>query len=59
VHVYGHTHVNNEVKKGGTTYIQNALGHPRERKAWWRMVEGSYTFKLIFTHRMKDGNDSL
>ena len=30
MHVYGHSHVNNEVKKGNTTYINNAFGYPRE-----------------------------
>eukprot|EP01127_Copromyxa_protea_P018270 TRINITY_DN5709_c0_g1_i1.p1 TRINITY_DN5709_c0_g1~~TRINITY_DN5709_c0_g1_i1.p1 ORF type:complete len:286 (-),score=50.36 TRINITY_DN5709_c0_g1_i1:1-858(-) len=53
VHVYGHTHVNNEFEKNGVRYVQNALGHPRERKAWWRSFDGSYTFKLVYTHKEK------
>lgn len=31
IHVYGHSHVNNSVRKGGTLYINNAFGYPYER----------------------------
>ncbi len=30
IHIYGHSHVNNQVKKDGTLYINNAYGYPRE-----------------------------
>ena len=30
IHVYGHSHVNTEIKKEDTLYINNAFGYPSE-----------------------------
>lgn len=30
IHVYGHSHVNNQIKKDNTLYINNAFGYPYE-----------------------------
>jgi len=32
IHVYGHSHVNRHVKIDGVSYINNALGYPREAR---------------------------
>jgi predicted phosphodiesterase len=32
IHVYGHTHVNQQVTKDGTSYINNAFGYPSETR---------------------------
>jgi len=32
MHVYGHSHLNRQVTLQGVTYINNALGYPRERE---------------------------
>lgn len=32
IHVYGHSHVNRNVKIGGVTYINNAFGYPEEAR---------------------------
>lgn len=31
IHVYGHSHVNRQVRLNGTVYINNAFGYPREK----------------------------
>jgi Icc-related predicted phosphoesterase len=30
IHIYGHSHINRNVKMGGVTYINNAFGYPQE-----------------------------
>jgi predicted phosphodiesterase len=30
IHIYGHSHVNNRVRKDNTLYINNAFGYPHE-----------------------------
>jgi predicted phosphodiesterase len=32
IHIYGHSHVNNQVMKGDTLYINNAFGYPYETR---------------------------
>ena len=32
IHVYGHTHVNRQVKIDGVLYINNAFGYPNETR---------------------------
>ena len=31
IHIYGHSHLNLQVKKGDRTYINNAFGYPHEK----------------------------
>jgi len=46
---FRHTHINVDKTLEDIRYVQNALGHPHERKALWRRFEGPYEPKLIFS----------
>jgi Calcineurin-like phosphoesterase len=46
-HLYGHSHVNGDSKIDSVRYVQNAMGHPRERHSWWR--SSNYQFKCILS----------
>jgi hypothetical protein len=43
VHLFGHSHLNCDTHKQGVRYVQNALGHPTERRSWWKKS----TYKLL------------
>ncbi len=32
IHIYGHSHVNRKIERGGIVYINNAYGYPNERR---------------------------
>eukprot|EP01094_Clydonella_sp_ATCC50884_P017001 TRINITY_DN2887_c0_g1_i1.p1 TRINITY_DN2887_c0_g1~~TRINITY_DN2887_c0_g1_i1.p1 ORF type:complete len:397 (-),score=68.69 TRINITY_DN2887_c0_g1_i1:263-1453(-) len=51
IHVYGHTHINDDRTVDGVRYIQHAFGHPGERWRIAEMVHGSYKPKLIHCAR--------
>lgn len=42
IHVYGHSHVNNCVRKGGILYINNAFGYPYEKAIAQRNLKCIY-----------------
>ncbi|KAL6072797.1 Metallo-dependent protein [Balamuthia mandrillaris] len=48
VHVFGHTHIDKDVTIDGVRYVQNAFGHPRERKSVTRLFSGTYKPKVVF-----------
>lgn len=50
VHVCGHTHIDHDVTIDGVRYVQHAMGHPGERKQWWKKSDGDYLPKLIYEH---------
>eukprot|EP01119_Soliformovum_irregulare_P022282 TRINITY_DN7596_c1_g1_i2.p1 TRINITY_DN7596_c1_g1~~TRINITY_DN7596_c1_g1_i2.p1 ORF type:complete len:235 (-),score=51.59 TRINITY_DN7596_c1_g1_i2:21-725(-) len=58
IHCCGHTHINVDQKHGGIRYVQHALGHPNERKLWWRKMEASYEPKILYTKNLKDDEDA-
>lgn len=51
VHVYGHTHINDERTIGRIRYVQHSLGHPGERGTWISGFKKAKEPKLVMTAR--------
>ena len=43
----------------GIKYIQNALGHPRERNQIWRLMESKYAPKLIYSKTIEETENTI
>jgi len=48
VHVFGHTHIDQDMVIKGIRYVQNAFGHPEQRKQPWNMLKPAYEPKMVF-----------
>jgi len=59
VHVCGHSHINFDKQIMEIRYVQNALGHPDERRAIWRrLTEYPFHPKLIYSKKLAS-NESI
>ena len=48
VHLFGHSHIDAEKAIKQTRFIQHSLGHPSERKSFWKSVKMPFLPKLLF-----------
>jgi len=58
VHVFGHTHINADKTIKGVRYIQNAFGHPAERKQLWKIFNTPFAPKLVYTTASRERSSS-
>lgn len=44
IHVYGHSHINNQIMKDNTLYLNNAFGYPYETQITAKELKCIYSF---------------